>query len=134
MAAPKHANAPPLDKARVLDLLAEHPGATKRDLARLTGLKGSDRIVLKRILQGAGSRRRHRRASQDAASPRRGELPEVAVLEITGMDADGELLARPLNWEANEEPPLIHVMPPKDGAALGPGDAAGAAGKARRRL
>ena len=44
-------NAPALDKARLLALLAEHPGATKRDLARLTGLKGSDRIVLKRLLR-----------------------------------------------------------------------------------
>ena len=47
----KTANAPPLDKARLLALLAEHPGATKRDLARLLGLKGSDRIVLKRLLR-----------------------------------------------------------------------------------
>jgi len=44
-------NAPQLDKARLLALLAEHPGATKRDLARLTGLKGSDRITLKRLLR-----------------------------------------------------------------------------------
>ena len=42
---------PKLDKARLLALLAEHPGATKRDLAKLTGLKGSDRIVLKRLLR-----------------------------------------------------------------------------------
>jgi ribonuclease R len=43
--------APKLDKARLLALLAENPGATKRDLARLTGLKGSDRILLKRLLK-----------------------------------------------------------------------------------
>jgi len=42
---------PKLDKARLLALMAEHPGATKRDLAKLTGLKGSDRIVLKRLLR-----------------------------------------------------------------------------------
>ena len=40
-----------LDKARLLALLAENPGATKRDLARLAGLKGSDRIQLKRLLK-----------------------------------------------------------------------------------
>ena len=28
------------------------------------------------------------------------------MLEITGTDADGELLARPLNWDSNEEPPV----------------------------
>ena len=40
-----------LDKARVLELLAENPQSNKRDLAKLLGLKGSDRIVLKRILK-----------------------------------------------------------------------------------
>ena len=43
--------APKLDKARLLALLAENPGATKRELAHLTGLKGSDRILLKRLLK-----------------------------------------------------------------------------------
>ena len=47
----KAANAPALDKARVLELLAERPNATKRDLAKVLGLKGSDRIQLKRILK-----------------------------------------------------------------------------------
>ena len=114
------ANAPPLDKARLLALLAEHPGATKRDLARLTGLKGSDRILLKRLLKEleaegviAGKARR--------GLTKAGELPEIAILEITGLDADGELLAQPRDWEATGEPPIIHVMPPKDGAALAAG-------------
>jgi ribonuclease R len=114
-------NAPPLDKARLLALLAEHPGATKRDLARLTGLKGSDRIVLKRLL-----RELEAEGAIDGKAKRgltkAGELPEIAVLEITGIDADGELLARPLSWESNSEPPSIHVAPPKDGAALATGN------------
>ncbi|HSS13116.1 MAG TPA: winged helix-turn-helix domain-containing protein, partial [Rhizomicrobium sp.] len=44
-------NTPALDKARVLELLADNAGANKRDLARKLGLKGSDRIQLKRILK-----------------------------------------------------------------------------------
>ena len=92
-------NAPVLDKARVLEALASEPGATKRDLARMLGVKGSDRITLKRILkeldqEGAvtGSRKR--------GYERPGTLPEVTVLEITGQDMDGELLARPQRWES----------------------------------
>ncbi|MEJ1970776.1 MAG: ribonuclease R [Rhizomicrobium sp.] len=116
-------NAPALDKARVLELLAERPNATKRDLAKLLGLKGSDRIALKRILKEleadgaiAGNRRR------GYATP--GALPEVAVLEITGQDTDGELLARPQKWDSNDEPPQIIVVPGRDdaGAALGRGE------------
>src|SRR5215469_11924390 len=100
-------NAPPLDKARLLMLLAEHPGATKRDLARLTGLKGSDRILLKRLLreleaEGAIEGKAKRGLTKA------GDMPEVAVLTITGMDADGEMLARPLDWQSDAEPPVIY--------------------------
>lgn len=110
-----------LDKARVLELFATNPGATKRDLAKLLGLKGSDRIVLKRILkeleaEGAIAGR------QKQGFVKRGELPEVGLIEITGLDDDGEMLARPLNWESNEEPPQIYVTPPKDGGAPATGD------------
>ena len=127
-------HAPPLDKARLLTLLAEHPGATKRDLARLTGLKGSDRIVLKRLLRELEAE------GVISGKPKRGltktgDLPEVALLEISGTDADGELLARPLNWESDSEPPLIYLAPPKSGSAPGQGARSpGAVGKARRNL
>jgi ribonuclease R len=110
----------PADKARVLELLSENPGATKRDLAKKLGLKGSDRITLKRVLReleadGAIAGRQKRGLT------RRGELPDIAVIEVTGTDGDGELLARPLEWTSNEEPPLIYVTPPKEGGAPGAG-------------
>ena len=118
--AKRQTNAPKLDKARLLALLAENPGATKRDLAKLAGLKGSDRIYLKKMLkelerEGAIAGRAKR------GFTRHGELPEMTVIEVTGTDEDGELLARPLNWDPDEEPPAIYVMPPKEGAALGKG-------------
>ena len=90
-------HAPPIDKARVLELLSGSPNATKRDLTRLLGLKGADRIALKAILKELA-------AEGDIAGSRRkgfvkpSELPDVAVLEITGQDTDGELLARPQTW------------------------------------
>ena len=112
---------PKLDKVRLLALLTENPGATKRDLAQLTGLKGSDRILLKRLLRelekdGAIAGR----SKQGFA--KRGELAEMTVIEITGTDADGELLALPLNWESDKDPPAIHVMPPREGRALAAGN------------
>src|SRR5580765_926626 len=80
-------NVPLLDKSRVLETLASEPGATKRDLARLLKVKGSDRITLKRILKEldregvvTGSRKR--------GYERPGMLPEVVVLEIIGQDTD----------------------------------------------
>ena len=117
----KRQNAPPVDRQRVLDALAANPGATKRDLSRMLGVKGSDRIALKRVLKELeadglleGSRRR--------GYKRPGELPEVTVLEITGQDPDGELLARPQRWESNEEPPKIVVIAEEAGPAIGSGE------------
>ncbi len=119
----KSTNAPPIDKARVLEALATHPGGTKRDLARALGVKGSDRIALKKILKeladdGAVEGTRKRGYVQP------GVLPDVAVLEISGQDTDGELLARPQRWESNEEPPQIVIVPGGDvvGPALGSGE------------
>jgi ribonuclease R len=114
---PKHT--PALDKARVLELLAS--GANKRDLAKKLSLKGSDRIQLKRILKELQAE------GAITGSPKRGftrpgELPEVSIVEITGTDTDGETLARPLDWNSNDAPPVIYLIPPKDGAAPGPGD------------
>jgi len=113
-------NTPALDKARVLELLAANPGANKRDLAQLLGLKGSDRITLKRVL---------RELEQDGAIDgnkkrgltRRGELPEITVIEVAGIDNDGEALARPVQWDSNEPAPTIYLMPPKQGGAPAPG-------------
>jgi ribonuclease R len=117
----KPTNTPALDKARVLELLATNAGANKRDLAKLLNLKGSDRIVLKRILKeleadGAIE------GKQKKGFVKRGELPDVGIVEITGVDEDGELLARPLAWDSDEAPPLVYVIPPKEGKEPGPGD------------
>lgn len=106
----------------MLDALAAQPNATKRDLSRTLNITGNERIALKRILkelQSEGLLERGRKRSW----LRPGALPEVTALEVSGNDPDGELLARPLNWTAEEEPPRIFVQLARDdGAKLGIGD------------
>jgi ribonuclease R len=109
-----------LDKARVLEALAKNPQQTKRDIAHALGVKGNARIELKKILKELESegtlKRGPRRAWQKP-----GTLPEVAVLEITGQDNDGELLARPQHWDGDAPPPQIIVVPGRDDAGPAPG-------------
>jgi ribonuclease R len=112
--------APPIDKARVLEVLAANPGATKRDLVRLMGVKGSDRIILKRTLKELAAEG-HIEGNRKRGFSEAGALPAVAVLEITAQDMDGELIARPLRWEGEDEPPPIFVNL-DDGAALKVGE------------
>ena len=116
------ARPPKLDKARVLEALAKTPGGTKRDLARMLGVKGDDRIALKRILKELAEEGAIERGGKRSYS-KPGALPEVTVLEIIGQDPDGELLARPQHFEG--EPPKIYVVPGREqenGPALGRGE------------
>src|SRR3546814_1637173 len=50
------------------------------------------------------------------ALPCSGDLAPVSMLEITHRDADGELVARPLEWKSTLPPPSIVITPePKKG-------------------
>jgi ribonuclease R len=51
-------------------------------------------------------------------------LPESAIVRITGTDQDGDALARPVTWDAdNGPPPIIHMRPEQPGrSALAPGE------------
>lgn len=96
-------------REQVLEFITENPdSANKREIARAFGLKGQDKIPLKAIireLENDGLVDRSRGKALHAA----GELPPVAVVEITGRDADGEVTARPTNWRSSRKPPQIYV-------------------------
>ena len=114
-------------KAEILDFVkGAQEKVGKREIARAFGIKGSDRIELKRLLselsdEGAlAGRRKTLRA--------KGALPPVTVLEIVGRDAEGDLVGEPVVWDRAEGPPpkVLLVMSRrfagKDEAAIGPGD------------
>jgi ribonuclease R len=49
-------------------------------------------------------------------------MPENAMVQITGIDRDGEALARPVNWTGQGRPPIIFMHAEARGqAALAPG-------------
>lgn len=97
----------------------------KREIARAFRLSGSaGREWLKDLLKeleadGAVERGRGKRLAPPDA------LPAVGVLEITGIDTDGEVMARPLTWTADVPPPRIVLTGEAKGhPALTPGDRA----------
>ncbi|MGE5545781.1 MAG: ribonuclease R [Solirubrobacterales bacterium] len=110
-------------KQEILDFIRSQPGRVgKRELARAFNLSGSDKIPLKALLkelEGTGDiQRGHKKRFA-----RPGALPEVAVIEITGTDTDGEMLARPLAWEEEGRPPRIYVAHARRGEiVVGVGD------------
>ncbi len=83
-------------REEILDFLRENPErASKREIARAFNIKGGDRIWLKQVLRemtAEGLIEHSRKKSRI-----RGELPPVAIVEITGTDPDGELEGRILH-------------------------------------
>jgi ribonuclease R len=72
----------------------------KREIARAFGIKGGDKIALKRLLSQMaeeGTLTGDRKALRE-----KGVLPPVTALEIVGRDRDGDLIGEPVIWDAEE--------------------------------
>ncbi|HAY47362.1 MAG TPA: ribonuclease R, partial [Thalassospira sp.] len=91
----------------------------KREIARAFNIKGAAKIELKKILKEL-------KIGGDVVKGRRrfdkpDRLPPVEVLEITGIDDDGEVLAKPNVWKHDYEPPQIVVKSIRRGGPSAPG-------------
>jgi ribonuclease R len=107
----------------IVAFIRESPGPVgKREIARAFRIRGADRAELGRLLKelaaedvvkrGRGRRLRRREA-----------LPEVSMIEVSGTDADGELLGRPVVWHGEGAPPVVYLAPERRGTpALALGD------------
>jgi ribonuclease R len=108
-------------KAEILDWIEQNPTLTaKRDIAKAFGIKGAARIDLKRQLkelEAEGHLEKRKRSYQD---PDR--LPPVSVLVISHADKDGDLIAKPMEWQGEGVEPVVLVIPRASDPALGEGD------------
>ncbi len=108
-------------KTEILDWIADNPGlSAKRDIAKAFGIKGADRIELKRLLkelEAEGTLERRRRSYRDPE-----KLPPVTILTILPPDRNGDLFARPMEWQAEGPAPRVLFQPRKADAALAEGD------------
>ena len=112
-------------REQVLAFIQESPTPVgKREIARAFHITGDQRPALKRLLlelssAGAVDRNRGRKVAPLKA------LPEVAVVEITQLDDDGDLLCRPIDWREKTDPPRIMIKAGKRGVGdLGVGNRA----------
>ncbi len=108
-------------KQEVLDWISANPTLTsKRDIAKAFGIKGADRIDLKRILkelEAEGHLEKRKRSYRD---PDR--LPPVSVLQVKAPNNDGDLFARPLEWHGEGIEPIVLLITRASDPALGEGD------------
>ena len=119
-------------REELLAFIREHAGKVgTREIARAFGAKNADRAELKRMLRelaDGGHIERHRKKLH-----RPGTLPQVVLADITGRDSDGELLARPTEWDedAHGAPPVIRITTSRRAR---PGEIAGVGDRALLRV
>jgi ribonuclease R len=119
-------------REELLAFIREHAGKVgTREIARAFGAKNADRAELKRMLRelaDGGHIERHRKRLH-----RPGTLPQVVLADITGRDRDGELLARPTEWDedAHGAPPVIRIVTSRRAR---PGEIAGVGDRALLRV
>jgi ribonuclease R len=102
-----------------------------REIARAFGLKNADRAALKHMLRelsDEGHLERRRKKLHHA-----GTLPSVVLADVTGRDADGELIAVPTEWDedAHGAPPRIRIASARRAK---PGETAGVGDRALLRI
>ncbi|WP_158965777.1 ribonuclease R [Chachezhania sediminis] len=109
------------DRREILDWIAAHPTQnSKRDIAKAFGIKGAERIELKRILRTLEDEGHLAKRKRSYTDPER--LPPVSVLEVRAPDSDGDLFARPLEWHGEGVEPVVLVLPRESDPALAAGD------------
>ncbi|EDL50297.1 ribonuclease R [Erythrobacter sp. SD-21] len=95
--------------------------AGKREIAKAFGIKGQEKIALKKRLKDMGEEGLI--DGKKTAFHKMGGLPKVTVLKVVEID-DGEPIAIPESWDSNapSKPPRIVVKESKKLAALKRGD------------
>ncbi|MEO1194665.1 MAG: ribonuclease R [Pseudomonadota bacterium] len=108
-------------KDEILAWISDNPTKTaKRDIAKAFGIKGAARIDLKRMLkdlEDEGHLQKRKKTYRDPA-----KLPPVSVLEVLEPTPDGDLFARPLEWEGEGPEPAIMMVLRDADPALGAGN------------
>lgn len=82
--------------------------AGKREIARAFQVKGGDRVELKRMLHDLQDDGVVERRGKTLG--RAGRLPDVTLADISGRDADGDLIAAPADWDEEEHGPSPRIM------------------------
>jgi ribonuclease R len=93
----------------IAQFVASSPGVVgKRDIGRAFGIKGNDKILLKKLLKHM--------ADAGTLKPKRkrliakGGIPPVAVIEIGGIDKDGDVFGFPVSDDETEADDKIKVL------------------------
>ncbi len=107
----------------IMAYLNEAPHATsKRDIARHFGIKGEARTQLRNMMRSLKQNGAIVRDKNSRRFRRSDRLPDRLIVEITGLDSMGDLIARPTEWTERGTPPQIVIVKDKLTPPAGVGD------------
>ena len=98
------------NREQIIEAVREDPDRlTRREIARLFGVKGDDRRELRKLLRAmvedgtllVSKKKTYRQAEA---------MPRVMVLRILNIDEMGDLIAEPDKWEGEATPPRFIVI------------------------
>src|SRR5271166_3414618 len=97
-------------REEILDFIATSPTPVgKREIARAFKVDPAHRVALKGLIKDIERSGQAERGKKRRLMPV-GGLPEIAVIEITSIDLDGETIARPVAWPDGDTAPKIIVL------------------------
>jgi len=110
-------------REEVRSFIASAPGRVgKREISQHFNLGVAQRHELRDLLKSLASEGEVAPAGHKRFTPP-GRLPESMVVQINGIDHDGEATARPVGWQGDGPPPLVLMAPEAKGRpALAPGE------------
>ena len=119
----------------ILSFLKENDGKiTKREIARAFGIKGPDKVQLKKLLREMTEDGLIAKDNARALRPS-SQLPSVQIVEFAGTDKHGEGLVRPQNWDVRDgAPPKIYISQEIRGGKAGKVPALGRGDRALAKL
>lgn len=109
-------------KADLISFLKEQPNPVrKKAIADAFSIRGDERVLLKKILrelEAGGHIIKHPGGRFGPAS----SLPDVVVIEITGQDEAGDVVAIPAQWDEHENGPRPSIIVTEDQSTGKAGD------------
>ena len=114
-----------LNRDDIVEWILANPKQTSmRDIAKAFGVKGPEKRDLKQIIKELAQEGKLGRPKENA-DPREeksAKFPPISVLRVIEVDANGELLATPEEWQGRSTPPHILLMTAQKPAPFGIGD------------
>jgi ribonuclease R len=111
-------------REEIVDFIAASPTpVARRDIVRAFKVPPAERVQFKGLIREVERGGAVERGAKRRLQPT-GGLPEIGIIEITGVDLDGEMLGRPLAWQDAQNAPAIYVIAERGAPALGIGERA----------